>query len=193
MKLGAHVHYTKTSKFSYSAKPDYDWGGCGGHFGKWPLSQKLRGAEPSTLTVYIGFVRRRFQKKYCKLYHTTLFDILKAILQNGGHFQSSTSISETKRRRAFNVDSIYRFCGAYIPEKVLPNPSCQCIRHFGGHFTKTASIFNVMRLIFETMRRRNVTVVSTHIIYGRHNSDSALLRASHNCGHNLAGCCGYLF
>ena len=141
MKLGAHVHYTKTSKFSYSAKPDYDWGGCGGHFGKWPLSQKLRGVEPSTLTVYIGFVRRRFQKKYCEIYHTTLFDIVKAILQNGGHFQSNTSISETKRRRAFNVDSIYRFCEAYIPEKVLLNPSCQCIRHFGGHFTKMATIF----------------------------------------------------
>ena len=112
MKLGTHVHYTKTSKFSYSAKPDYAWGGCGGHFPKWPLSQKLRGAEPSTLTLYIGFVRRRFQKKYCEMYDTTLSDIVKAILQNGGHFQSNTSISETKRRRAFNVDSIYRFCGA---------------------------------------------------------------------------------
>ena len=56
-----------------------------------------------------------------------------------------------------------------------------------------ATIFNIMRLIFEIMGQRNVTVVSTHIIYGQHNSDSALLRASHNCGHNLAGCCGYLF
>ena len=63
--------------------------------------------------IYIGFVRRRFQKKYCEMYHTTLSDIVKAILQNGGHFQSNTSISETKKRRAFNVDSIlYRFCGA---------------------------------------------------------------------------------
>ena len=111
MKLGTHVHYTKTSNFSYSAKADYAWGGCGGHFPKWPLSQKLRGAEPSTLTVYyVGFVRRRFQKKYCEMYHTTLSDIVKAILQNGGHFQSNTSISETKRRRAFNVDSIYMGC-----------------------------------------------------------------------------------
>ena len=128
MKLGTHVHVTKTSKFSYSAKPGYAWGGCGDHFPKWPLSQKLRGAEPSTLTVYIAFVRRRFQKKYCEMYHTTLSDIVKAILQNGGHFQSNTSISETKRHRAFNVDSIYRFCGAYNPEKVLPNRSCQRIR-----------------------------------------------------------------
>ena len=74
--------------------------------------RQLRGPEPSTLTVYIGFVRRIFQKKYCEMYHTTLSDIVKAILQNGGHFQSNTSISETKRHRAFNVDSIYRFCGA---------------------------------------------------------------------------------
>ena len=94
---------------SYSAKPDYAWGACGGHFPKWPLSQKLRGAEPSTLTVYVGFVRRRFQKKYCEMYHTTLSDIVKAILQNGGHFKSNTSISETKRRRAFNVDSMCSF------------------------------------------------------------------------------------
>ena len=140
MKLGTHVHHTKTSKFSYSAKPDYAWGGCGGHFPTWPLSQKLRGAEPSTLTVYTGFVRRRYQKKYCEMYHATLSDIVNAILQNGGHFQSNTSISETKMRRAFYVDSIYRFCGAYIPEKVLPNTSCQCIRHFGGHLTKMATI-----------------------------------------------------
>ena len=26
MKLGIHVYYTKTSKFSYSAKPDYAGG-----------------------------------------------------------------------------------------------------------------------------------------------------------------------
>ena len=61
--------------------------------------------------IYIGVVRRRFQKKYCEMNHTTLSDIVKAILQNGGHFQSNMSISETKRRRVFNVDSIYRFCG----------------------------------------------------------------------------------
>ena len=104
MKLGTHVHVTKTSKFSYSATPGYARGGCGGHFPKWPLSQKPRGAEPSTLTVYIGFVRRRFQKKYGEMYHTTLSDIVKAILQNDGHFQSNTSISETKRHIAFNVE-----------------------------------------------------------------------------------------
>ena len=90
MKLGTHVHSTKTSKSSYSAKPDYAWGGCGGHFPKWPLSQKLRGAEPTISTLYIGFVRRRFQKKYCQMYHTILSEIVTAILQNGGHFQSMT-------------------------------------------------------------------------------------------------------
>ena len=111
MKLGTHVHYTKTSKFSYSAKPDYAWGGCGGHFPKWPLSHKLRGSEPSNSTLYICFVRRRFQKKYCQMYHPILSDIVKPILQNGGHLQSNTSISEHKRRRASNVVSMYRFLG----------------------------------------------------------------------------------
>ena len=60
---------------------------------------------------------------------------------------------------------------------------------FWRSFNNNSDHFNVMRHIFQ----RNVTVVSTHIIYGQHNSDSALLRASHNCGHNLAGCCAYLF
>ena len=88
------------------------------------------------LTLYIGFVGRRFQKK---------------------------SIAE------------------YIMPMYPPFS-----RPF--FFTKTATIFNAMRLIFETMRQRNFTVVSKHINYGQHNSDSALLCASHNCGHNLAGC-----
>ena len=70
----------------------------------------LRNEKISTL--YICFVRRRFQKKYCQMYQTILSEIVKAILQNGGHFQRIKSISETKRRRAFNVDSMYRFCGA---------------------------------------------------------------------------------
>ena len=91
------------------------------------------------LTIYIGFVGRRFQKKYCRIHYANVSAILGAILQ------------------------------------------------------KWRPFFNVMRLIFESMTQRNVTVVSTHITYGQHNSDSALLRASHNCGHNLAGCCGYLF
>ena len=42
------------------------------------------------------------------------------------------------RDRAIIVDSIYRFSGALISEKVLPNTSCHCIRHFGGHSSKMA-------------------------------------------------------
>ena len=64
------------------------------------------------LTLCIGFTGRRIQKNDCQMYHTILSDIVKPILQNGGHFQSNTSISEPKRRRASNVDSMYRFCGA---------------------------------------------------------------------------------
>ena len=45
------------------------------------LSEKLRGAEPSMLTLYIGFVGRRFQKKYCRIHNANVSAILEAILQ----------------------------------------------------------------------------------------------------------------
>ena len=64
------------------------------------------------LTVCIGFVGRRFQKNYCQMYHTILSDIGNAILQNASISKVLRSISETKRRSAFNVDSMHRFCGA---------------------------------------------------------------------------------
>ena len=76
------------------------------------LSQKLRGAARSMLTLCIGFVRRRFQKTYCQMYHTILSDIVNAIFKMAATSKVLQSISETKSRRAFNVDSIYRFCGA---------------------------------------------------------------------------------
>ena len=72
-------------------------------------------------------------------------------MQNGGHIQSNTSISETKRRRAFNFDSMSRFCGAWISEKVLPNTPCHCIHHFGGDLKKMAVISQVVRL-FQKLR-----------------------------------------
>ena len=67
-------------------------------------------------------------------------------MQNGGHLQSNTSISETKRRRAFNFDSMSRFCGAWISEKVLPNTPCHCIHNFRGELKKMAAISKVVRL-----------------------------------------------
>ena len=68
-------------------------------------------------------------------------------------FQSNTSSSEPKRRRASNVNSMYRYCGSYIPEKVLPNTSCHDIHHFGGHFQKKwRPFFKVIRVIFENMK-----------------------------------------
>ena len=74
------------------------------------------------------------------------------VMQNGGHLQSNTSISDTKRRRAFKFDSMSRFCGAWISEKVLPNTPCHCIHHFrgdlkkhGGHFLSSTSISETKR------------------------------------------------
>ena len=57
-------------------------------------------------------------------------------MQNGGHLQSNTSISE--------FDSMSRFCGAWISEKVLLNTPCHCIHHFGGDFKKMAAISKVV-------------------------------------------------
>ena len=121
------------------------------------LSQKLRGAERSMLTLCIGFVGRRFQKKYRQKYHTILSDIVNPILQNGGHFQSNTSISEPKRRRASKGDSMYR-CGAKIPEK-----KTYCLIH---HAIISAILQKMAaREIFENMRQRIVRLVSTYIIF----------------------------
>ena len=67
-------------------------------------------------------------------------------MQNGGHLQSNTSISETKRRRTFNFDSMSRCCGACISEKVLLNTQCHCIHHFGGDLKNMAAISKVVGL-----------------------------------------------
>ena len=67
-------------------------------------------------------------------------------MQNGSHLQSNTSISETKRRRAFNFDSMSRFCGACISEKALPNTPCHCIHRFGGDLNQMAAISKVVHL-----------------------------------------------
>ena len=61
-------------------------------------------------------------------------------------------------------------------------------------FQNMAAFFSkVIRVIFENMREILVTLVSTYIIFREYYSDSILLRASHNGGLNLAGCCGNLF
>ena len=52
MKLGTRVHYTKTSKFNYSAKPDYAWAVVAAIFQKWLLSKKPIGIEPSLSILY---------------------------------------------------------------------------------------------------------------------------------------------
>ena len=67
-------------------------------------------------------------------------------MQNGGHLQNNTSIAETKRRRAFNFDSMSRFCGAWISKKVLPNTPCRCIHHFAGDLKMMAAVSKVVRL-----------------------------------------------
>ena len=44
------------------------------------ISQKIRGVEPSLSTLYIGFLGRRFHKKYCRIHHAMIISaILEAI------------------------------------------------------------------------------------------------------------------
>ena len=144
-KFGTHVHHTKSSKFSYSAKPDFPCGGCGGHFknGRYvTISQKLRGEEPSVSTLHISFFWGVYFRKSNAEYIMPLYPpFWRPFIQNGGHLQSKTSISDTKRRRAFKFDSMSRFCGAWISEKVLPNSPCHCIHHFRGDLKKTRRPF----------------------------------------------------
>ena len=93
------------------------------------------------LILCIGFVGRRFQKKYCQIHHAIISAILEAIFKK-------------------------KNCGLFF--KVIP-------------------------VIFENMRQIIVTLVSTYIIFREYYSDIILLRASHNGGLNLAGCCGNSF
>ena len=168
MKLGTDVHHTKQSKFSYSAKPDFPRWGFGGHLKKWPLfhhiSETKRRRAIIVDSIYRFSVGRiqslNFDSVYI-LWGTDFVYILwgtdfiesiaeyimplhpafwKPFKKHGGHFQRNTSISETKRRRAFNFDSMSRFCGAYTCRKsIVSYVSVLGINHFdvyGGHFTK---------------------------------------------------------
>ena len=112
----------------------------GGHFQRnRPISESKR-CRVSILTIYLCFVRHRFHRKYCRIHHAIDPPFWKPFKKHGGHYQSNASISETKRRRAFNFDSISRFCGAYTCRKsIVSYVSVLGINHFdvyGGHFTK---------------------------------------------------------
>ena len=133
------------------------------------------------------------ETKYCRIHHHIVSVIFEAILKNGGHFQSITSISETKRSRAFNVESMHRFCGTQISEKsiaeyIMPlyTPFWRSVKN-GGHF-KSNTIYLGK---YETVNRHS----SIYIISFMPN----IIRIAHcyvydkKCGHNLAECCGYLF
>ena len=61
------------------------------------LSQKLRGAEPSILTLYLGFVGRGFQKKYCRIHHAILSNIFGAIKKNMAAISKVVRLSQKLR------------------------------------------------------------------------------------------------
>ena len=83
------------------------------------------------------------------------------------------------------------FVGRRLQKKVLPNT---LYPPFWRPFSKKwRPFFKVIRVFFENMIQIFVTLVSTYILFREYYSDSILLRASHNGGLNLAGCCGNLF
>ena len=112
----------------------------GGHLQRnRPISETKR-RRVSILTLCLCFVGHRFYRKYCRIHHAIASTIWKPFKKHGGHFQSNTSISETMGRRAFNFDSMSRFCGPYTCRKsIVSYVSVLGINHFyiyGGHVTK---------------------------------------------------------
>ena len=75
------------------------------------ISQKLRGVALSSWTPYIGFLGRRFQKNYCRIYHAIVSAILKPIFKNGRHFQSHMPFLETFRHRIVTLVSTHIIYG----------------------------------------------------------------------------------
>ena len=77
------------------------------------ISQKLRGVALSLSTPYIGFLGRRCQKNYCRIYHAIVSAILEPIFKNGRHFQSLCLILETLRHRIVTLVSAHIIYGQY--------------------------------------------------------------------------------
>ena len=119
-------------------------------------SHKLRGATPSISTLCLDFVGRRFQKRIAEYIMPLYPPFWRQFKQNGGHFQSNTSITQTKRRRAFNLDSMCMFCGAYTCRKIIVSyVSVLGINHFnvyGGHIAKNCSNFHEKCSLFRKLR-----------------------------------------
>ena len=74
------------------------------------------------------------KKKYLAIVPSQISPVgaVAAILKNGRYL----TISQKLRGVALSLSTLYRFFGALISEKLLPDISCHCIRHFGAHFKK---------------------------------------------------------
>ena len=81
--LLTHLHYTKTSEFSYSDKPDFPCGCCGSQFETWPpchhISESKRRRAFIVDSIYIGFQGRSFQNRYCRIHRAIAPAIYEAI------------------------------------------------------------------------------------------------------------------
>ena len=118
----------------------------------------------------------------------------KPFKEHGVHFQSNTSLSETKRRRAFKFDSMSRFCGVYTWRKnIVSYVSVLSIDHFdvyGGHFTKWRPLPWIMLFISATTLDSTTIAIYSCIFYRVAELRKKLLRFAQNrCAHHAWGVC----
>ena len=84
---------------------------------KWPLRHHFSATKRGTRAIIVDSV---YRFSGAQIADKSIADYImpfcppfwRPFKQNGGHLQSSWSISETKSRRAFNPDPMSRFCGA---------------------------------------------------------------------------------
>ena len=84
-----HFHYTKTSEFSYSAKPDFPCGGCGSQFETWPPCHHISEIERrrafivDSLKVFWGAAFRNGIAEYIMPLHPPF---MRPFKKYGGNF-----------------------------------------------------------------------------------------------------------
>ena len=96
------------------------------------LSKKLTGAEPSISTLCLGFVWRRFQKKYCRMQHAIVSAMLKVIQKHGGNFKVIRVSQKLRGAKPSISNILFRFV-SYVSVLGLNHVDVD-----GGHFTNNS-------------------------------------------------------
>ena len=96
------------------------------------ISQKLRGVALSLSTPYIGFLGRRFQKNYCRIYHAIVSAILEPILKMAAISQVNWLILETLRHRIVTLVSTHIIYGQYNSDNVWLRAPHKCMHSWAA-------------------------------------------------------------